>query len=506
MDIRTNISTVFHLDKCIGCHTCSISCKNLWTDRKGVEYVWFNNVETKPGAGYPHQWENQDKYKGGWERKKDKEGNIKIELKVNTRIKMLSTIFYNKNLPKIDDYYEPWTYSYEDLFDKESKLQPTARPISKITGQPMDIKYGPNWDDDLAGSEIYARNDLNLDGLTEMEKNQLNEIERLVFFYLPRMCNHCLNPSCISSCPSGAIYKRGEDGIVLINQNACRGWRMCVSGCPYQKAYYNWSTGKSEKCLLCFPRIETGQAPACFHTCVGRIRYLGVLLYDADKMINTIEQENEDLVEAQLDMIVDPNDPEVIKQAKQSGITDGILVAAKNSPVYKFVKEWKIALPLHPEYRTLPMLFYVPPLLPVIGKKENGAFNIDFDYENMLESMMSSLTKSRLPVKFMANLFTAGNEELIKDVYEKLITIRAYKRSQVVNDVPGDKIRQKMNKIGLTSEVIENIARLTSMPTYKERFVLPPLSREMGIELIEDPLLHKETTGLGFFVKPKRGG
>ena len=59
--------------------------------------------------------------------------------------------------------------------------------------------------------------------------------------YLPRLCEHCLNPACVAACPSGAIYKREEDGIVLIDQDKCRGWRMCVSGCPYKKIYYNWS-------------------------------------------------------------------------------------------------------------------------------------------------------------------------------------------------------------------------------------------------------------------------
>ena len=67
MNVRAQVSMMFHLDKCIGCHTCSIACKNLWTDRKGTEYAWWNNVETKPGTGYPTQWEDQDRYKGGWE-------------------------------------------------------------------------------------------------------------------------------------------------------------------------------------------------------------------------------------------------------------------------------------------------------------------------------------------------------------------------------------------------------------------------------------------------------
>ena len=88
-------------------------------------------------------------------------------------------------------------------------------------------------------------------------------------FYLPRICEHCLNPSCVASCPSGAMYKREEDGIVLVDQDRCRGWRFCVSGCPYKKVYFNHRTGKAEKCTLCFPRIEAGQPTICSETCVG---------------------------------------------------------------------------------------------------------------------------------------------------------------------------------------------------------------------------------------------
>ncbi|MBH9923954.1 nitrate reductase subunit beta, partial [Vibrio vulnificus] len=66
MKIRSQVGMVLNLDKCIGCHTCSVTCKNVWTSREGMEYAWFNNVESKPGTGYPSDWENQDKWKGGW--------------------------------------------------------------------------------------------------------------------------------------------------------------------------------------------------------------------------------------------------------------------------------------------------------------------------------------------------------------------------------------------------------------------------------------------------------
>ena len=139
-------------------------------------------------------------------------------------------------------------------------------------------------------------------------------------FYLPRICEHCLNPSCVASCPSGAMYKREEDGIVLVDQDRCRGWRFCVSGCPYKKVYFNHRTGKAEKCTFCFPRIEAGQPTICSETCVGRLRYLGLILYDADKVLGAAATPGErDLYQAQLDVFLDPHDPGVQAAAERGG-------------------------------------------------------------------------------------------------------------------------------------------------------------------------------------------
>ncbi len=111
MKIRAQIAMVLNLDKCIGCHTCSVTCKNVWTSREGVEYAWFNNVETKPGIGYPKDWENQKRWNGGWVRRKD--GNI--EPRIGAKWRVLAKIFANPDLPEIDDYYEPFTFDYEHL-------------------------------------------------------------------------------------------------------------------------------------------------------------------------------------------------------------------------------------------------------------------------------------------------------------------------------------------------------------------------------------------------------
>ena len=491
---------VFHLDKCIGCHTCSVACKNIWTDRKGSEYMWWNNVETKPGTGYPTLWENQEKYKGGFE-----ENNGKLRLKLQSKMGTLGNIFSNSFLPTVDDYYEPWTYDYEHLFNApEGDDQPTARAVSMITGKHMEINAGPNWDDDLGGSPIYAENDPNLKDLTDEEQQELDELERMVFFYLPRICNHCVNPGCVAACPAAAIYKRGEDGIVLIRQDKCRAWRMCISGCPYKKTYFNWGAGKSEKCILCYPRLESGQAPACFHSCVGRIRYLGVLLYDADRIEETASARDEDLVEAQRAMIQDPFDPEVVASAKANGVGDNMIEAARNSPVYKFVKQWRLALPLHPEFRTLPMLFYVPPMLPVLARLNDDRYEIVGAESEGLAPLLSSLEHARIPMRFMTSLFTAGNEDILSAVYRKLIAVRIHMRSRSVNDVPEAEVQKALSLGGTDAEEAEAIFRLTARPTFDERFVVPAMGREMAIETTTDPGKHKPEAGFGSRQAPGR--
>jgi nitrate reductase beta subunit len=494
MDVRSQISMVFHLDKCIGCHTCSIACKNVWTDREGTEYMWWNNVETKPGTGYPTKWEDQEHYKGGWEAQGDD-----LELKSTSKRSIVPNIFHNPSQPSMDDYYEPWTYKYEDLFNApEGDDQPTATPVSMITGEHIDVEAGPNWDDDLGGSEIYAANDPNMDGLNPEQRAQMLAIERLAFFYLPRICNHCMNPACVAACPSGALYKRGEDGIVLLNQDRCRAWRSCIPACPYKKTYYNWSTGKSEKCILCFPRLESGQAPACFHSCVGRIRYIGNVLYDADKIRELATLPDEELVEAQRSMILDPHDPDVIAAAKAGGVPDSVIKSAQKSPTYKYVKEWKIALPLHVEYRTFPMLFYVPPLLPVMSSTQGDVVKSDLD------ELFADIEQARAPIEYLGKLFSGGNLGKLRYALRKQVAVRVWRRHVTVGDISEEKALAALNEADCTGAEADAIYKLSALSTFDERFVVPPFQREMAIEMLEDPHEHRSSMGFGTRVAPKR--
>ena len=494
MDLRAQLSMSFHMDKCIGCHTCSVSCKNVWTSRRGAEYMWWNNVETKPGAGYPLTWEDQERYRGGWE---VSGGTLRLKLlKGPGKIRTLANIFFQPNLPTIDDYYEPFTYDYQNLFNAPAgDDQPTARPRSLITGEFMEkIALGPNWDDDMGGSPLYAANDPNLKGLSESQKEMLTKFHKLFFFYLPRICNHCLNPACVASCPSGAIYKRGEDGIVLIDQDTCRAWRFCVSACPYKKPYYNWANGKSEKCIFCYPRTETGQANACAHACTGRIRFVGVLFYDADRIEEVAKTPDERLVDAMRDIVLDPKDPRVIEEARKQGIDENWIVAAQDSPSYNLFKKWRIAMPNHPEFRTLPMNFYVPPLSPVLhnAKAENGG---TFDGESM--EFFNSIDKMRIPVRYLANLLSAGNEQVVIESLKKQMAVRLWVRQQRVGDIGDSAAKAALSAVGLTPEDAFEIYKLVSLGTFQERFVIPETHRET-MTTVDPRTMYEKRGTVGF--------
>lgn len=466
MKIKAQIAMVINMDKCIGCHTCSVTCKNTWTNREGAEYIWFNNVETKPGIGYPVEWENQEKYKGGWEL-----DNGNLRLKAGSRLgKLLGKLFFNPDLPSMDDYYEPWTYNYDHLLSSpDKKHQPVARPQSLVTGKTMDIHWGPNWEDELAGTYKTGKRD---PGVVALGNKIRFEFEETFMAYLPRICEHCLNPGCVASCPSGAIYKRDEDGIVLVDQNACRGWRHCVTGCPFKKVYFNWKTQKAEKCIFCFPRIEAGMPTVCSETCSGRVRFLGVLLYDADQIKSAAqEKEVHNLYDAQLKLFLDPNDPAVIEQARLDGIKDDWLEAAKNSPVYELIAKQKVALPLHPEFRTMPMVWYIPPLSPLIQAMP----------KNEPQAFFPTLQAMRIPVEYLAGLLTAGNVGAVETALSRLLALRAYMRDK--SALGKDVNNEKMDKL----------YQLLAIAKYDKRFVIPTSHKE----LYDDVYKEQGSCGIG---------
>ncbi len=498
MRVMAQIAMVMNLDKCIGCHTCSVTCKQAWTNRDGMEYVWFNNVETRPGQGYPRRYEDQDKWRGGWEL--NKRGALK--LRNGGRIKSLLEIFSNPKLPEIKDYYEPWTYEYRNLTDAPlGDDYPVAEPRSLISGKPMKIEWSSNWDDNLGGATEHGH----LDPMVDKVRQQANEkvkfaFEQTFMFYLPRICEHCLNPSCVASCPSGAMYKRAEDGIVLVDQDHCRGWRKCVTGCPYKKVYFNHRTGKAEKCTLCYPRVEVGLPTVCSETCVGRLRYLGVILYDADKVTAAASEPDEHkLYQAQLDVFLDPEDPEVRRAAERAGISYDWIEAARRSPVHALISTYRVALPLHPEYRTMPMVWYIPPLSPVVDAlTETGHDGED------AANLFGAIDTLRIPLEYLAEIFTAGDVGPVRASLEKLAAMRAHMRAVNLGDTPdGDVARS----VGMSGPQIEEMYRLLAIAKYDERYVIPTAALGDARRLEESALPERsDSCSLDFEGGPGMGG
>jgi nitrate reductase beta subunit len=261
---KKQFAAVFDTNKCIACQTCTLACKTTWTSGKGQEYMLWNNVESKPYGFYPLGWD----------------------------VKLMDELGAQK--------WEGARYEGRTIFE-------AGRAGERALGiRPEDQDYSfPNvGEDDCFGS---------------VEQGAFLSLPHTQwFFYLARICNHCTYPACLASCPRGSIYKRPEDGIVLVDQGRCRGYQECVKACPYKKVFYNPMTGTSEKCIGCFPKIEMGEQPQCFVNCIGKIRHVG--------WVSTPEAARED------------------------------------NPIDYLVHVRKVALPLFPQFGLEPNVYYIPPV------------------------------------------------------------------------------------------------------------------------------------------------
>lgn len=282
---------VFNLNRCIACQTCTFACKTTWTFSKGQEYMWWNNVETKPYGGYPQFWD----------------------------VKLLNL------LEQANPGAQKWkgdTFEGKTIFEAAQK-NIGSEPQRVLGYLPTDEEWRfPNIYEDTAVSGKGKPDTYDKEGATL-------PVHKTWFFYLARLCNHCTYPGCLAACPRNAIYKRPEDGVVLVDQERCRGYRKCVEACPYKKAMYRASTRVTEKCIACFPRLEGKDPEAegqpmetrCMAACIGQIRLQGL-----------------------------------VKMGE-----NGEWAEDRTNPIYYLVKVAKVALPLYPQFGTEPNGYYIPP-------------------------------------------------------------------------------------------------------------------------------------------------
>jgi nitrate reductase beta subunit len=157
----------------------------------------------------------------------------------------------------------------------------------------------------------------------------------------------------------------------------------------------------------------------------------------------------------------------VIRQARIDGIPDNWMEAARNSPVYKMAVEWKVALPLHPEYRTLPMVWYVPPLSPITSAANAGHMGVNGE--------IPDVSQLRIPVQYLANLLTAGDTAPVVRALERMLAMRAYQRAKHVEQ------RQNLHVLkqaGITQHEAEDMYQTMAIANYEDRFVIPSTHRE----------------------------
>ncbi|REJ81001.1 MAG: dehydrogenase [Bacteroidetes bacterium] len=263
---QKQIAYVFDTNKCIACQTCTVACKTTWTSGKGQETMFWNNVETKPYGSYPMKWDM----------------NL---------MKDMSDQSWDKTTG---------AYTGKTIFEDA----PRGENAKGWRPEERDYAYPNIGEDECSGI---------------VEKGAFfNGIHDIWMFYLARICNHCTYPGCLAACPRKAIYKRPEDGIVLIDESRCRGYKECVKACPYKKTFYNMVTRVSEKCIGCYPLVEQGEQPRCVTTCIGKIRMQGFLSKPGEERAD--------------------------------------------NPLDYLVRIKKVALPLYPQYGTEPNVYYIPPV------------------------------------------------------------------------------------------------------------------------------------------------
>ena len=312
-----------------------------------------------------------------------------------------------------------------DVADGSLYLRRDRMPFSFFSGnvsfQMMESRFG--------GSQVSAR----------------QTMQRL-FELMPHMCAHCLLPSCKSACQAGAVFKRRTDGMMIREVFLCQNHGSCREACPY-----GGMPGEAglpgPGCLYDMAFASRHQKPL-LSLCPSRVFLSGMILYDRDAVPQAASSRFEDLVEAQRRVILDPRDPEVVRAALHSGIAPSLLETISRSSFYRLAVEWRIALPLHPEWRTLPMIWVIPPLDPLT---ETGGQIL--------------LKKDSLPVLYLAGQLAGGSIPLVHEALFRIYAARSYVRNPVLAAYPQlhRGAGSLLEEAGLTRDDAYAICRLLGM-------------------------------------------
>jgi tetrathionate reductase subunit B len=190
------------------------------------------------------------------------------------------------------------------------------------------------------------------------------EFPNLTRTFIPYNCMHCENPPCVDVCVSRATFKDQENGLVLVDQEACIGCGYCVEACPYDARYLDKERGVVDKCNGCIQRVEVGLQPACVATCLGGSRMFGDL-NDPDSEVSQALQNASTVLRLDFEdgkVDTDPN----IYYINYAGATDPLVLPDRT-------------LPRAPEY-TLSQAGWKKVAVPLMAGAVGGAFLVQAVY------------------------------------------------------------------------------------------------------------------------------
>ena len=473
MRVKAQVAMVMNLDKCIGCHTCSVTCKQVWTNRPGTEYVWFNNVETSPGQGYPRQWADQARWNGGWEL--DRKGRLR--LKAGGRVKKLLTIFSNPDLPgdrrllravhlRLRDARRraarrprpgraPALPAHRQADGRQVGAQlgrgARRRPGARARGPAPAGHAGAGAPDLRAGVHVLPAADLR--ALPEPVVRRLVPVGRDVQARGGR--HRARRPGPL---PRLALLRLGlpvQEGLL---QPPHRQGREVHALLPADR------DRPADDLLGDLRRAHPLPRPRALRRRPRRRRRPRCPTSATCSPPSATCSWT-------------PRTPRCARRRARDGIPRDWIDAARRSPIYDLAMRWGVALPLHPEFRTLPMVWYVPPLSPVVSTLETDGYEADPD------DVFGAIDNLRIPLEYIANLLTAGDVDVVRGVLHRLAAMRSYMRKR---EVLGEIDEQLPGRVGLTGPELERMYRLLAIADYEDRYVIPQAHAELGERLMQE--------------------
>jgi nitrate reductase beta subunit len=331
----------------------------------------------------------------------------RLTLKAGGRFKKLLTIFANPVLPNIRDYYEPWTYDYEKLTDAPlgddfPVAQPKVAALGRADGDRVERELGRR---PRRRPEHGPRDPIVERLRRESEDAVRFSYEQAFMFFLPRICEHCLNPSVRGVVPVGGDVQARRGRHRAGRPGPVPGLADVRHRLPVQEGVLQPPHRQGREVHVLLPAHRGRAAHRLLRDVRGAAAlHRAVPLRRRPRHRGRVGGGRARPLRSPARAAARPERPGGDRAGPPRRHRRGLDLAAQRSPVYKLAKDYRVALPLHPEFRTMPMVWYIPPLSPVVDRlTETGHDGEDAG------NLFGAIDALRIPVEYLAELFTAGD-------------------------------------------------------------------------------------------------